>query len=240
MKEGRHELTLVVDGTTFQREQRQVVNIHAHPAQATVTADPKAAGHFVLSVIPYAGLIEPDTMTVTATVSDSHDNSDEVSLTRSGPAEWSAELNDYNDAAGYQVTFQVTGKHSGGKPVSAQLGPFQFGPGGSAAVAKAPEPKPEPAPTEAPTPDENPPAAAEEETIPTADGTGGDKKINWFAVAWQILLINAILIGGGFFAYKRWRRSSKPAVATLDEEGEAEEAQQEQEQEEEKVEEGKT
>ena len=236
MKEGRHELTLVVDGTTFQREQRQVINIHSQPAQATVTAVPSAAGHFKLSVIPYAGLIEPDTMTVTATTSDSHDNSDEISLTRSGPAEWSAELNDYNDAAGYQVTFQVTGEHSGGKPVSAQLGPFRFDSAGSVAVVKAPEPKPEAAPMEAPKPAENPPPAAAEETKPTADEAGADKKINWFAVAWQTLLINAILIGGGFFAYKRWRRSAKPAVADLAEEGEAEEA----EKEEEKVDEGKT
>jgi len=221
MKEGRHELTLLVDGTTFQREQRQVVNIHAQPAQATVTADPSAAGHFVLSVIPYAGLIEPDTMAVTAKVSDSHDNSDEISLTRSGPAEWRTELNDYNDAAGYQVTFQVTGNHSGGKPVSAQLGPFRFGPAGSAVVAKAPEPKPEPIPKEASKPDQNPAPPAAQETPPSAEEAGTDtKKIDWFAVAWQTLLINALLIGGGFFAYKRWRRSAKPAAVSLEEDEE--------------------
>ncbi len=226
MKEGRHELTQVVDGNNFQREQRQVVNIHAQPAQATVTADSKVDGHFVLSVIPYAGLIEPDTMAVTAMVSDSHDNNNEISLTRSGPAEWRTELNDYNDTAGYQITFQVTGKHSGGKPVSAQLGPFQFGPAGSTVVAKAPEPKPEPVPIEATKPDEKSAPTVVEETTPPADEAGAEtKKIDWFAVAWQTLLINAILIGGGFFAYKRWRRSAKPAVSALDEEQEQEQEQ---------------
>ena len=48
MKEGRHELSLTVDGTTFQREQRQVIDVYAQPAQATITADPSASGHFVL------------------------------------------------------------------------------------------------------------------------------------------------------------------------------------------------
>ncbi len=202
MKEGRHELSLLVDGTTFQREQRQVINIHSLPAQATVTADPNARGRYVLSLIPYAGMIEPDSMEVTALVEDSQGKTNEIKMARSGPAEWRAELNGYNDPAGYQAEFTVTGNHAGGKPIAAQLGPFQFSSIGTAIIDKLPE--------------QNPPPAAEDMPSPADEVRADPKTINWFTVAWQTLLINAILIGIGYFAYKRWWRSAKPAVDVLE------------------------
>jgi uncharacterized protein (TIGR03503 family) len=219
MKEGRHELTLLVDGTTFQREQRQVINIHSLPAQATVTADPSVKGHYVLSVIPYAGMIEPDSMEVTALVKDAKDSAKQIKLTRSGPAEWRAELNDYNDPAGYQVEFTVMGNHVGGKPISAQLGPFQFSLVGTAIIDKLPEHDTvqTPAPAETLKPDQNSTRPATETPSPQDAAPADPKKINWFAVAWQTLLINVILIGAGFFSYKRWRKSSKPTIAPLEE-----------------------
>jgi uncharacterized protein (TIGR03503 family) len=219
MKEGRHELTLLVDGTTFQREQRQVINIHSLPAQATVTADPSVKGHYILSVIPYAGMIEPDSMEVTALVKDTKDSAKEIKLTRSGPAEWRAELNDYNDPAGYQAEITVTGNHSGGKPISAQLGPFQFSPVGTAIIDKLPEHDTvqTPAPADTLKADQNSTRSTTETSSPQDAASADPKKINWFAVAWQTLLINVILIGAGFFAYRRWRKSTKPTIAPLEE-----------------------
>ena len=222
MKEGRHELTLSVDGTTFQREQRQTFNVYSQPAQASITPDRAASGRFVLSVIPYAGLIEPDTMEVTAAVSDSGGKSNEVKLSRSGPAEWRAELNDYNDAAGYQAEFHITGNHSGGKPISAELGPIQFSAAGVAAASKtAPDQKSAPAPDSiqaAPAAADTPPANAavkQDSGTSPAGSQGGAKKVNWALVAGQTLLINAVLIGIGFFAYKRWWRPHKREKITL-------------------------
>jgi uncharacterized protein (TIGR03503 family) len=204
-KEGRHELTLRVDGTTFQREQRQVINVYAYPAQATITPDAAVPGHYVLSVIPYAGLIEPDTMTVSAVITDAKGAGKSITLARSGPAEWRAELSDYKDPAGYDAEFTVTGTHAGGKPVHSQLGPFHFTPAGTAVIDKLPQTVPEtPEATPAPAPKANPPE-------PEA------QKIDWFTVAWQTLLINAVLIGAGVFAYRRWRKSPGPAVASVEE-----------------------
>lgn len=212
MQEGRHELTLLVDGTTFKREQRQVINVHAKPARASVTADTKVPGDFVLSVIPYAGLIEPDTMAVTATITDSHDGSEEVELTRSGPAEWRVELTDYTEEAGYEVRFHVVGNHVGGKPISAQLGPIRFSPTGVAMKAPESEPPPEP--------DEEPAPPVEEDASPPEEAPVEEEKIDWFTVTWQTVLINVILIGAGFYAYRRWRRAPKTVTPSLEEQGE--------------------
>ena len=246
MKAGRHELTLVVDGTTFQREQRQVINVYAQPVEASVTADPDQSGHFVLSVIPYAGLIDADSMKVSAVVTDSEATSRDITLTRTGPAEWRSELKDFNDPAGYQAEFHISGNHPGGKPISTQLGPFKFSASGVTAPAPAtaatpapaaPQQKPEPVP--APQPDTQaaadsgdsadaqppvspPDAAPAEEDVPTASAG-----VNWYLVVGQLVLINGLLIGGGFFAYRRWWRSDKKAgsIDLLDDDASSEEEQ---------------
>ena len=208
MTEGRHEFTLVVDGTTFQREQHQVINVHAYPAQATILPDAAIQGHYVLSVIPYAGLIEPDTMAVSASITDAKGLSRHIPLARSGPAEWRADLTDYRDPAGYDAQFTVTGNHPGGKPINAQIGPFHFTAAGTVAIDRLPQAL-SPAPAERTLP---PPVHAA--PPPRANATTTD----WLTIAWQTLLINAVLIGGGGFAYRRWRQSTAPAVEPLVEE----------------------
>ena len=232
LKEGHHELTLLVDGTTFKREQRQTVNVYAQPVQAGVTADPNESGHFVLSVIPYAGLIEADGMEVSAVITDSGGSSRDVKLARTGPAEWRSELKDFNDPAGYQVEFHVTGNHSGGKPISIRLGPFKFSLSGVAVPAPAPTVQPAQIPeTPAPQPTAPPQAksengadndhaaaAAATSSPPHATHTDG-AGVNWYLVGGQLIVINGLLIGGGFFAYKRWWRSDKSGKVKLLEDG---------------------
>jgi len=222
MNAGRHELSLVVDGTTFQREQRQTVNVYAQPVQASVTADPEMSGHFVLSVIPYAGLIEPDGMKVNAVVTDSEGTSKDVELGRTGPAEWRSELKDFNDPGGYQVEFHVTGHHSGGKPIAARLGPFKFSSSGVVAPQpEAPEQQAETKPVAEPQPEAQ--AAAEHQMdVPAQEASASEAEspddtmdVNWYLVIGQIILINGLLIGGGIFAYKRWWRSEKNSKPQL-------------------------
>lgn len=228
MKAGRHELTLLVDGTTFQREQRQVINVYTQPVQASVTADPDQSGHFVLSVLPYAGLIDADSMQVTAVVTDNDGTSRNVTLARTGPAEWRSDLKAFNDPAGYQAVFHVAGTHPGGKPISTQLGPFKFSVSGvavpapvatSAPSASQQEPKSAPAPqpatqvatdgghaANAKTPASAPDAAPAAQEV-HSDAVG----VNWYLVIGQVVLINGLLIGGGYFACRRWWRSDKKA-----------------------------
>src|SRR3569623_1570088 len=55
---------------------------------------------------------------------------------------------------------------------------------------------------------------------PPAPAKGGapapsikDTKVNWIAVAWQVVTFNLALAVIGFFVYKRWRRGRTPAVS---------------------------
>src|SRR3569623_598956 len=87
LKQGRHEITLVVDGTTFQRELRQVLNVYVQPAAATVQPDPAGGGRYVLAVVPHAGLIDTQTMQVTAVVTKPAGTATPLVLAQSAPAE---------------------------------------------------------------------------------------------------------------------------------------------------------
>jgi len=158
-------------------------------------------------------------MAVTAVVMDSHESSNEITLKRSGPAEWRAELNDYTDPDGYQAEFKIAGNHSGGKPIHDELGPFKFSPAGTAIIDKLPQKKAEKSATDTAKPEAKPETKSAEPTPPPEEKVkADDNKINWFAVAWQTLLINVVLIGAGFFGYKRWRKSSKVPEADIEEE----------------------
>ncbi|MEJ2565497.1 MAG: VWA domain-containing protein [Gammaproteobacteria bacterium] len=228
MKAGRHELTLLVDGTTFQREQRQIINVYAQPVQASVRSDPDQSGHFVLSVIPYAGLIDADSMQVTAVVTDNDGTSRNITLARTGPAEWRSELKDFNDPAGYQAVFHVTGTRPGGKPISTQLGAFKFNVSGVAPPARVAAPAPSASQRESKSAPAAPPdseatadgghaanaktPASAPDAAPAAQEVHSDAVgVNWYLVIGQVVLINGLLIGGGFFVYRRWWRSDEQA-----------------------------
>lgn len=204
LKEGRFELNLRVDGKTFQREQRQVFNVYAQPAAATVTADPARPDHFVLAVVPHAGLIDMQTMQVGAVVTQPDGKTTELALAQSGPAEWRQEITVADTTAQYSVDFTVQGMRPDGKPINKKLQRLTFGAGGVHAAPEAEAPAPALPAEAAPQPQAD--AAA------PADEAAAEEHINWITVAWQSLLINAVLIPLGVFGYKKWRRGQRPVV----------------------------
>src|SRR3569833_199664 len=206
LKQGRHEITLVVDGTTFQRELRQVLNVYVQPAAAPVQPDPAGGGRYVLAVVPHAGLIDTQTMQVTAVVTKPDGTATPLMLAQSGPAEWRQEVV-VGDAHGqYTAEFTVQGMRPDGKPINQALDKISFGAEG-VAVVPAPEPvKAEP--IAAPPP---PPPAPAKGVAPAPSIK--DTKVNWIAVAWQVVTFNLALAVIGFFVYKRWRRGRTPAVS---------------------------
>lgn len=208
LKEGRIELSLHVDGKTFQREQRQVFNVYAQPAAATVTADPANQNHYVLTVVPHAGLIDLQTMQVSAVVTQPDGKTTELPLAQSGPAEWRQEITMADPSARYTIDFAVQGMRPDGKPINKKLNRISFGADGIHAAGDE-----TPAPQSAPPPE--PQAHAES---PPAAEKPAEKHINWITVAWQSVLINAVLIPLGFFAYKKWRRGQQAAVSAAIEE----------------------
>ena len=226
MREGRHELVLLVDGTTFKREQRQVLNVYAQPAAASVSPHPEGGGRYVLSVIPHAGLIDTQTMQVGATLTAPGGQSVDTSLAQSGPAEWRREITVDEGHGRYRVEFTVQGMRPDGKPISKKLTAISFGADGVEDVAPLEAPAHEPVHERAPPAEQHAQAHTEaqpEETqehveeTPSPAAHDAQDHVDWFAVGWQTLLINALLIPGGFFAYKRWRRAQHaPAVVSLE------------------------
>ena len=45
--------------------------------------------------------------------------------------------------------------------------------------------------------------------------THSSMSVNWYLVIGQVILINGLLIAGGYFAYKRWWRADKGEQLSL-------------------------
>ncbi len=208
--EGRYELALMADGTTFQREQRQVVNVYSQPAAASVSPHSEGGGRYILTVIPHAGLIDTQTMQVTAVITGPDGNTTETALAQNGPAEWRREITVDDGAGRSRAEFTVQGMRPDGKPIMKKLEVISFGADGVQIVSPPAAPAAEPA--AAPIAE----AQVEDRHVAAVAETHTAEPIDWLTVVWQTLAINAVLIVAGFFAYKRWRRMQRPPVVTLE------------------------
>lgn len=186
LREGEHRLTVEIDGTTFKRSLHQTFHIYDSPVQATIEGG-------YLSVVPRAGMINPDTLELRATISDETGQAVTLPVPRVNHNEWQLSLDDYPDDRRYRLDLQVHGQRPSGRPVDKPVGPLYFG---------APPPaheQPAEAVPEAPETD----TPASEETSIANDSPAGSSP-NWLLVGLQVLLINALAIGGLFFAYRKW------------------------------------
>ncbi|MFQ5488598.1 MAG: choice-of-anchor X domain-containing protein, partial [Gammaproteobacteria bacterium] len=189
LQPGTQQLTVDVDGTTFRRQLRQTFQVYDSPVEALIEND---GGTPVLHVIPRAGMIEPDSMEVTAVVFENGEPLDTLDVPRVTHNQWQLDLGAYETAAAYRLEVKIQGSKPGGKPLEMMAGPLHFG---------------NASPPAAPTDDEETPATAEEDTAvtetPEATPVGG---VSWFWVMVQVVLINCLLIGGLVFAYRKWLR----------------------------------
>lgn len=131
LTEGKHELVLAVDGQTFQRELRHVINVYKDPVQVFVAPDEH--GRHTLTIKPRFALIDPTGLTFTAQI-------DEQAAVAVPPAEsdtWRMALPE----GAHTLRVGVRGRRAGGGAYAADLGPWQYG-------ASAAKPKQQAAPAE--------------------------------------------------------------------------------------------
>jgi len=194
LSEGRHELLTFVDGTTFKREKRHLVNVYASPVITSIKPEKILNAEIeTLFVIPRADMINPDSIRMVATISDNDGEVQRLEIPRSSHNEWKLPLGDFSSESQYYVTIETKGTRPNGRPVESSAGPISFG--------KHVEPA-----KEAPTPD----ASATEKTPPEKEPVI-DSKVNWIAVMIPFVMFNILLGGGIFFGYQKWKARPKSA-----------------------------
>lgn len=208
---GEHELTISVDGTTFRREHRQTVKVVTSPV-VTRVADRGVGPE--LYVLPRADIVTPDTLKVVATVTGSEGRATAHTVPRTGPNEWRLALAEYAKTR-HQVTVEIKAERPSGKPLAYRTEPIEFG----SQPSETDTAEPSPAQVSAPAPhvaSGSEPTSAAPSDAPRESGPV-EPATHWSLVALQVLLINLLLGGGIYLAYRKWFRNATPPAAQWEE-----------------------
>ena len=185
---GAHTVIVDVDGRTFRRQHRQDIEVVKSPVIADIRTDGNGV---TLYVIPRAGIIDPETLEVTATIDD-EEQTGTRRLTRASPGEWRLGLDEYPPDAAYRVTLDIVAERPNGKPLSYQSKPLHFG-----QAAPAHEETPEisdDTSAEGLTDDEDALEDAEAEVGDVMDSDEEPAQTSWALVITVVILLNALLV----------------------------------------------
>lgn len=212
---GQYEYQLLVDGTTFQRSNRQSVQVVDAPVAVSVRkvkdGDPAVYG---LSLVPYAEIINPETLLVEATIKKPDNSQSNQNVSRVGPNEWRLDL-PVKAGEHFDVTLSVQADRIDGTPLNLGIGPYTVSEG----AAAEPKPQAPPQPTAKPPVTEKAAeksakteAAKAKTPAPHEAPKKKEDGPDWLAVVLKILGLNVILGGVGFGVYWKWFRTPKPAT----------------------------
>jgi uncharacterized protein (TIGR03503 family) len=206
-KPGEFELVIRAKSLTFTREMHHTLQVHDSPANFTITqAGPEQP--FKLSIQPHAGLIRPESVSMQVKLP----GGETQILKQVGDQEWQTEMpakfanqhmaitlvgkryNDQDLKMDFDQVLAVTDK-----PQSLSLQPkvvaLKPGP-----VAQA---QAEPAPV-IPSAAEKKPEASNKDEHPVAAKV--KKRFNWTVVIILVVVANLIVILGGWFGYRFWKK----------------------------------
>jgi len=193
LTEGQHELITRVDGVTFKREKRHLINVHASPIIISIKPDKILDVEIeTLFAIPRADMINPDSINMKATISDSSAEIQHIEIPRTSHNEWKLPLGDFASDQRYSMTIEITGIRPNGRPVESRVGPISFG-------------------TKIPPAEEIKKPDATELTLSIETEVTIDDKVNWIATSIPFVMFNLLLAGGIFFGYKKWKARPKSA-----------------------------
>ena len=229
---GQHEIRILVDGITFQRESQQIIQVDKTPVIATVNADdPAKPDDYTLSVIPRDGLIDATAMTVRATVTDPAGTSKEITLSKTHGSEWSQTLSAADKPGLYNIALKIDSRDGNGQPVTYNVGPLTFGKAAEnaampAATGKAAPPPPATEPVKATEPAG--PEHAQTQTQPRPPSS------HWGLIV-AVFVITLTALGVGYFIYRRTRKKADKNISQLEEQLQADDGQQQAEETEEET-----
>jgi uncharacterized protein (TIGR03503 family) len=223
LKPGDYDYELVVNGTTFKRSKRYLVQVVDRPVAVNVTEVSKGdPAHYTLTLTPYAELIKPESLLIDAKATKVGGETTVLTIPRTGPNEWRLDM-DVREGDRYEIALSVQAERPTGQGITADLGSYILG-AGTLDTPKEPPVAAEPAPEEAvkeetPPPAEQPappaehaaPEHAPEEAAPEGEEAAAEAESpNWLFVILKVVGVNGVLLLIGFFVYRKWFRKTEP------------------------------
>ena len=210
---GSNQISITVDGVYFQRMQRKRFMMRTLPVIATLLPDRNGnTGEYNLLVIPFRDLIDPASLTVTAKIT-TPDGEQNIEIPRSSSTAWRQHFQVERTAGKHEIILTVNGKTPGSEMTTLHLDPLAFE-GQRIIVSEA---------TGASKQEEVDESAGSDSTMEQQAaqdsamlGWFDVEKLEvsdagWFTVAWQVLLVNLLVIGAGYGGYWTWKRHSVTA-----------------------------
>lgn len=184
LDQGEYELIINLDGTTFKRNQRQLVKVHKYPVNAQII--PLSEQSFAISIIAYENLVDVESLELSASHRAPKQKSVRVDIPRISPAEWRLEINDRTHIGKHQIKLNLSGKDKQGKELNTKLPNLFYETKASAQEATA----------------ENP--AATEAVPEEKEATSASEPVSWIMVSLRVLVFNILLIILGVAGYFLW------------------------------------
>lgn len=127
LPEGRHDVTVEADGTIFRRSRRLPVEATASPA-ATVFEHTEHGA--TLYILPYAGLVQPDSLQAAVTVTTGGVHVGRYDAERRAPNEWRVDFSDIAGPGPHELALEISAEDLQGGALHYQEAPRRFGPAG--------------------------------------------------------------------------------------------------------------
>ncbi len=139
---GEYEYFLKIDGGTFQRAGRQIVQVVDGPVavSARKVSDGNPA-HYALTIVPYSEIIDPETLEIDAVVAKEGVGELAVEIPRVGPSEWRLDMN-IKKGDLFKVKVKVAATTLDGERIERDMGAYAMG--GEAAGERVELPPPPP------------------------------------------------------------------------------------------------
>lgn len=183
---GEHEIEVVINGTTFNRNSTQQINILDAPATASIEAI--SADKFKVSVLPYQSLIDVNATNIIATHTLPDGESNKITMSQVSPSEWVTEYSTDGIAGKHEVIINITGSDSNGKQIESTL-PALIMTTNKGTVS---------------TNDEVKNKDNKEQTNTKLDSATEEDAIDWIMVTLRVITFNLMLIMVCFALYKLW------------------------------------
>ncbi|MBV1882608.1 MAG: VWA domain-containing protein [Pseudomonadales bacterium] len=124
---GRHELTVLVDGKTFQRKKKQKLTVHSEVLEVLIVEEESENGmsNFYLNILPKGGIVPKGELEVSAVISSPTKILSEPAVTSTAFGGWRVDVKGDAGAGVYSVTLTVKSSAGSARHISLVQGPYK-------------------------------------------------------------------------------------------------------------------
>jgi len=201
---GAYELSIEAKSLTFTRVIRHTLQVFDTPASISITQQEKDKS-FKVMIKPHSGLIRPESVSMQVTLP----NGEKAIAKQDDDQNWVVDIS--NEFANKNFTLTLAGARYNGTPINMDFEQLVAVTDGSQTLALKVKAKAKPEKIEE-KPDSEQDIQEQKDEPKTEDAehaNEAEQGFSWWVVIALVIGINVIVIGGGWFAYRKWKNKQQ-------------------------------